>query len=92
MTLLFSPQLTGEDALFEGRLRFMTDYEGTNNRYSLVLGHARHAMLTLKPAALDFGWIVVGDAQTLDLVVRNEGTDPVVFVSLSQLYPPPNQT
>jgi len=82
LSVTFAPPLTGEDRKFESRLRFVTDHEETNNRYSLVIGHARNSMLTLQPGVLNFGWVAVGQKQAMDLQLKNNGTQALTFESI----------
>ena len=79
LTLYFSPQATGTRI---GALEILSDSSSSLDFISLI-GAATPSFLTLNPAALDFGTLLLGNTGTLPLQITNTASNAVTFNSVS---------
>ncbi len=79
LTVYFSPQATGTSI---GALEIFSDSSSSLDFISLV-GAASPSFLTLSPASLDFGTILLGNTGTLPLQITNTGSTAVTFNTVS---------
>ncbi len=79
LTLYFSPQATGTRI---GALEILSDSSSSLDFISLI-GAASPSFLTVSPAALDFGTLLLGNTGTLPLQITNTGAAPVIFNATS---------
>ena len=79
LTLFFSPQKTGTRV---GALEILSDSSSSLDFITLV-GTATPSILTLSPAALDFGTLLLGNTGTLPLQITNTSSNIVTFNGVS---------
>ena len=83
LTLYFSPQSQSQTTGTRiGALEILSDSSSSLDFISLI-GAASPSFLTLNPAALDFGTLLLGNTGTLPLQITNTGTNPVTFNTVS---------